>query len=267
MPVKFDDIPKVATELLNDDFQTSGYQLKAKQKASYGGCVLSTQVDLFGKDCATPAKLTWKWPSPLGFGQVNIDKLEMTKDGKFKLEASSNKAHPDLKVECKHDLVGLKKLAVGGTYTGIKDTQIKFETKATDPKDFSAEVTHTRGVATTGMKLSKDILKGGTPDLGVRVASGNFFCALVATEKFKKFNVSVLYKANPDFNIAASCVNGSDATVGVAYKGLGKVKVTQSQTISCSVKHSLAKGFTLLGGASYNAKKGSQSCGLQLSIE
>lgn len=275
-PVKFDDLAKTATSLLDDDFQTKGYQLKTKQKTSYGGSVLSAQVDLFGKDaCQTPAKLTWKWPSPLGFGQVNIDKLEMDKAGKFKLEASSDKAHPGLKVEVKHDLVGLKKLSVGGTYTGVKDTQIKFETKAADPKDFAAEVTHTRGAATVGIKLTKAMLEGTpTPDLGVRFTSGGFFGALVAKQSFGKLGASVHYKANPDFNVAANYDyqikdKKGDGSIGVAYKGVGKVKVTQNQVVSASVKHSLAKGFTLLAGAAYNAqaKDSPLSYGLQLSIE
>ena len=32
-PVKFDDIDKTAKEVLNDDYQTSGYQFKAKMKS------------------------------------------------------------------------------------------------------------------------------------------------------------------------------------------------------------------------------------------
>jgi len=64
-PVKFDDIPKVANEVLNDDYQVSGYVFKAKQKTSWGGAVLSTQVDLFqDKSVATPAKLAWKLLHP-----------------------------------------------------------------------------------------------------------------------------------------------------------------------------------------------------------
>lgn len=271
MPVKFDDLPKVATELLNDDYQTNGYVMKAKQKTSYGGTVFSSQVDLFqGKECATPAKLTWKWPSPLGFEKVCIDKLELDKGGKFKLEASSDKMHPGLKVECKHNLVDMNQIVVGATYTGLKDAQVKFECKALKPQDFTAEATYTKGIATGGLKLTSAILAGGAPDMGVRLLSGPFFCSLLAKEKFSVYNASAHYKANPDFKVAGTFQMGGKAsgnfTVGLAYKGLAKVKVTQDQTISASLKTSVAKGFTVLGGMSYNAKKG-QTYGLQLSIE
>jgi hypothetical protein len=270
MPVKFDDIPKVATEVLNDDHQTAGFVLKAKQKASYGASVLSTQVDLFqkGSDCSTPAKLTWKWPTPLGCKYFNIDKFELDKGGKFKLEASSDKMHDGLKCELKSDLADPSKIALGYTYTGFKDTQLKLDSKALKPQDFTGEVTHTRGIVTGGAKFTS---KGGAPDMGIRMLSGPFFCALLAKDKFSTYNASVFYKANPDVKLAATYQHGGKAngscTLGLAYKGLAKVKVTQDQVVSCSVKHSLAKGFTLLGGMSFNVKKGSQTYGLQLSIE
>lgn len=267
MPVKFDDIPKVSADVLNDDFQTSGYMLKAKQKTNYGGTVLTTQVDLFGKDAvATPAKITWKWPTPLGFGSFNIDKLEMDKGGKYKLEASSDKAYPGLKLECKSDLVDTKKIMAGCTYTGLKDTQIKFECKAVQPQDFSGEATFTKGPATYGLKYDK-----GTPALGVRYASGALFCSLLAKDSFSTFNAHVFYKANADFKCAGTYQHGGKGngnfTIGVAYKGIGKVKFTQDHTLSCSAKHNLAKGFSVLPGFSFNRCTGKVTYGLQLSIE
>lgn len=274
MPVKFDDIPKVATELLNDDYQCSGYVLKAKQKTSYAGTVLSTQVDLFpGKDAkvATPTKLTWKWPTPFGIKQAFIDKLEVDKSGKFKLEASSSEVHPGLKLELKSDLQDPSKIVNGLTYTGVKNAQMKFECKAMQPKDFTGEVTYTKDQATFGMKLNSAILKGGAPDFGVRFLSGQFFCSLLAKEKFKTYNASFFYKANADFKCAASYQHGGKDNgkfvVGLDYKGVGKVKIDQDQTISASAKSVVSKGFTLLGGASFNMKKGDTKCGLQLSIE
>lgn len=275
MPVKFDDVPKVATELLNDDYQTSGYVLKAKQKTSYGGAVLSTQVDLFpskeAKAVATPAKLTWKWPTPFGIKQAFIDKLEVDKSGKFKLEASSSEVKPGLKLELKSDLQDAAKIVTGLTYTGIKNAQVKFECKALEPQTFTAETTYTKDIATVGMKLNQTILKGGAPDFGVRLLSGQFFCSLLAKEKFKTYNASIFYKANADFKCAATYQHGGKGngnfTAGLAYKGICKVKIDQTQTVSFSLKHSVSKGFTLLLGASYNAKKGDTGCGLQLSIE
>jgi len=271
MPVKFDDVPKVATELIKDDYHTSGLVLKTKQKTSYGGTVLSSQVDLFSDACATPAKLTWKWPTPFGVKQAFIDKLEVDKAGKFKLEASSSELHPGLKLEVKSDLQDISKIATGFTYTGLKNAQVKFECKALSPQDFTGEATYTKDIATFGFKLNSSILNGGAPDFGIRLLSGPFFGALLATDKLKTYNASVFYKVNADVKCAATYQHGGKAngafTVGLGYKGIGKVKIDQNQTVSCSVKHSVSKGFVLLGGASYNAKKGDTNCGLQLSIE
>lgn len=270
-PVKFDDIPKVANEVLNDDYQVSGYVFKAKQKTNWEGSVLSTQVDLFqDKAVATPAKLAWKLPTPFGIGHFCVDKLEMDKGGKFKLEASSDKAYPGLKVDCKSDLVDIAKITAGCTYTGLKDTQLKFECKATNPGDFTGEATYSTGVATCGLKFNSSILSGGLPDVGLRVLSGPMFCSLLAKEKLGSFSATAHYKANPDLRCAAACnysSKGTNVTVGCTYKGLYKVKVTQDQTISCSAKHVVSKGFTLLGGAQYGIQKGNFSYGLQLSIE
>merc|ERR1712050_627931 len=119
------------------------------------GATLSGAVDLFGKDCATPSKLTWKFPKPFGVAGLSIDKLEMDQKGKFKMEAVMDKTlhHVDnLKFEVKSDCENLAKTSVGFTFTGIADTQVKFETKQ-DMK-FTAEVTRSLNAnATLGVKL------------------------------------------------------------------------------------------------------------------
>mmetsp|Transcript_177391 Transcript_177391/g.431510 ORF Transcript_177391/g.431510 Transcript_177391/m.431510 type:complete len:275 (-) Transcript_177391:74-898(-) len=272
-PVKFDDIHKTANEVLSDDFQTSGYQFKAKQKTSFDGAVMTSTVDLFPpKDTVvTPAKLSWKLPAPLGFKAVCIDKLEMDKAGKFKLEASSDKIYKGLKVECKSDLADPSKVAAGFTYTGMADTLVKFETKPAKPQDFVLEVTRTAGIATFGCKAGMANIT--CPDMGVRLLSGPFFCSLYAKDKISAFTAHAFYKATPEIKVAASCDYGKKKafTVGVAYdviKGTKmKVKVQHDQSVSCSLKHDLAKGFTLLAGLRYDTKTKDYSTGLQLSIE
>ena len=44
--MKFDDLEKTSKEVLSDDYQTSGFQFKAKQKTSWQGSVVTTAVDL-----------------------------------------------------------------------------------------------------------------------------------------------------------------------------------------------------------------------------
>jgi len=194
----------------------------------------------------------------------------MDKGGKFKLEASSDKVYPGLKVDCKSDLVDVSKISAGCTYTGLKDAQVKFECKAAKPQDFTGEATYSMGIATCGLKFSPAILSGGLPDFGLRLLQGPLFCSVIAKEKFGNLSATAHYKANPDLRCAAACnysKKGTNVTLGCTYKGLYKLKVTQDQTISCSAKHAVSKGFTLLGGAQYSVQKGAWTCGLQLSIE
>ena len=54
--------------------------------------MITTAIDLFpGKDATvqTPGKLTWRFPKPFGIAGFVIDKLEMDKGGKFKLEVDT----------------------------------------------------------------------------------------------------------------------------------------------------------------------------------
>lgn len=271
-PVKFDDLQKVATEELNDDYQTSGYVLKAKQKTSLSGVVLSHQVDFFDKSHPTPAKITWKIPKVAG-GRVSIDKLEMDKGGNFKFEASSDKLYPKLKVDCKSDLKSINKVSLGCSYIGVPDAQMKFECKAMKPTEFNGEAMYAKGIATCGVKFNNAILKGGLPDVGLRVRSGPLFCAVVAKDQFGAINAAGAYKACPDVNCAASGsyvmkTKDTNFTVGMSYRGLLKAKVSQDQSVCLSAKHSFAKGFTMIGGLKYSVKNRSlTSWGLQLSVE
>jgi len=270
MAIKFDDLSKVATSVHKDDYHTSGLQLKTKLGTSFQNIALNTQVDLFSGKDATPSKLTWKWPKPLGFKKVFIDKLEVDKAGKLKLEASSSDVYPGLMLELKSDLADVNKVVTGFTYTDYKDTQVKFECKATNPKDFTCETTYAKDKATVGVKFNSSILKGGAPDVGVRFLSGPFFCSLYATAAFKAYNASVFYKPGDALKCAATYQHGGkdngNYTLGVAYKGNAKVKIDQSQTFSCSYKHAVSKGFTFLGSLSYNIQKSDTKMGLQMSI-
>jgi len=274
-PVKFDDISKTANEVLSDDYQTSGFQLKAKQKTSWDAAVLTSAVDLFpAKDaCSTPAKLTWKLPAPLGCKAVSIDKLEMDKAGKFKLEASTDKLYPALKVEAKSDLADLSKVTASCTYTGVKDTFLKLETKAMKPQDFTCEVTRAQGIATMGVKCCAANI--ACPDIGVRLLKGPYFCSLMAKEKLSAFTAHGFYKASSELKCAASYEHGGKKSgsfsLGIAYDVLKgtklKVKVQQDRSVSCSVKHEMTKGFTLLTGGRLDTQKMDYTCGFQLSVE
>jgi len=272
MACKFDDLSKATTEVMNDDYQVSGYQLKTKQKTALDGAVVTSATDLFGKDCATPAKLTWKFPKPFGLAGLCVDKLEMDKAGKFKFEAVVDKALHTvdaLKIEIKSDLVDMSKASGGFTYTGVKNTQIKFETKPDG--NFTKEVTHCMGDATFGVKLGMANLTA--PDLGVKYVHGPAIAALLAKDKFSTFSGHVCYKASDELKVAATFEQGKAQKwgVGVVYnliKGTTlKAKVQQDTSVSVGVKHELRKGFNILAGGKFDSAGGKHSYGCQLSIE
>jgi len=273
-PVKFDDISKTANAVLSDDYQEKGFVLKTKQKTSWGGSVVSSQVDLFGaKDVQTPAKLTWKLPTPFGCPVICIDKLELDQAGKMKLECSTDKVYKDLKVEVKSDLVDPSKVTAHCTYTGLKGYQMKLDAPPVDPANFTAEVTYAHGPCTVGAKCSSKTLTA--PDLGVHFLQGPYFCSLLVKDKLSVYTAHGFYKANDKLKGAATYTHGGKGSgnfsLGVFYEMMKgttvKAKVAQDQSISCSVKHEVSKGFTLIGGGKYDTKKGDYTYGLQLSVE
>jgi len=280
MPVKFDDISKVANSMLMDDFQTSGYQLKAKQKTSWYGSTVTSAIDVLppgGKDAiCTPAKLTWKFPKPFGFDGVIIDKLEMDKSGKMKLECCVDKnAHKrsDLVIEAKSDLAKANNLVFGAVVTSVADTRLALETKALDPANFTADLTRTFKGATFGVKFGKDNLS--QPDVGARFEQGPMFGSLLVKKKFTNFTVHGLYTVNDDLKVAATVDKTKDTqhySAGFAYRANGnttlKVKVSDDKSVSAAVKHEVSKGFTVIAGAKYSNSAGTPyTTGLQLSIE
>lgn len=276
MPAKFDDIIKVSKEVLDDDYKTTGYQLKTKQKTSFDGAVISSDVELWGgKDSSivTPAKLTWKLPKPFGLTFLSVDKLEMDKTGSLKMEAISDKVYPGLKVKCTSDLKDPAKITAGATYTGLKDTQVIVDTKVTNPQDLTCEITRTQGMATCGLKVA--VGKFQSPDVALGLTSGPLFMGVVAKEKFSAFTVAGHYKASPQLRCAANYNHGGKANgkcaLGLTYSGFKdmvlKAKVEQDTSVSCSLKNTSIKGFVPTCGAKWDAKSSKMSFGFQLSIE
>jgi len=290
MPVKFADIPKVANEVLNDDYQVKGYQLAAKQKTTWEGVVASTTVDLLpsaGKDVvATPAKLSWKFPKPFGLAGVSVDKLDFTKDGKYALEVTAGKAAhtvDGLTVKGTSDLSGLAKATMGCTYTGIKDCQIIVDTKAASPQDFTMEVTKAINAMTIGAKCTKATMTA--PDLGVRFTQAGLFGAVTCSLKNKKYSVFGMYKVTDAVKAAGTYTfdNGGKAKAphsmgaGVVYDvkpGLKvKAKVEQAETpaASAGIKYEISKGLTVTaGGKVVFGKAGGvsdQTFGVKVSVE
>lgn len=275
-PVSFGDIPKTAADILNNDYQTSGYQFKSKQKTSWNGAVVTTAVDLWpGKEgVQTPGKLTWKIPNPVGLMGFSIDKFEMDKAGKLKLESSLDKTMhkvDGLKVDVKSDLQSLDKVNTSLTFTGLKDKRVQVDLPVTKPEAFAAEGTLSIAGATVGVKFDKASLQ--KPDLAVRYAMGPIFAALVATKKLSAFTASAAYTVNDTLKFAASCEPLTQkGVVGLEYSGCKdvcmKAKVAfPTQTLSASVKYDVKKGFSVLAGGKYDVVSGKHEYGVALSVE
>jgi len=271
-PVKFDDLAKTANDIINEDYKLTGYEFKAKQKTNWDGTVLTTTVDVVDEktNCTAPAsKLSWKFPAPFGISIASIDKLEIDKKGKFKFEASSAKLAENLKMELKSDLA--QSISGGMTYTGLKDTQMKFEASFDKPDAFTAELTHAQGPVTFGVKMKGDSLE--KPDLGMRVAQGPFFGAFFFKDQYQAYSAHAHWNAAENLKLAG--VYDCKKAVGTFSIGFLfelskqtkiKAKVQRDKTLSFSVKHDLAKGFSLLGGVKYDTAKGN-TYGVSVSIE
>jgi hypothetical protein len=273
-PVKFDDLSKTAKDVLDSDYQTSGYQFKAKQAATWNSTVATTTVDLFGKDAIqTPAKLSFKIPKVFGIAGLFIDKLELDKAGKVKLEASAKKeSHgvQGLVLEAKSDLKSVTGLNCGFTFTGLADTQIKADAPLTKPDSFSLEATRSIPYGMIGLKCG--LANVSAPDVGFRFQSGPLFGSVLASKKFSCFTGHASYKISDELKVAVTCVQEKDlkGAAGVEYKVTKetsvKAKVQHDQTMSASVQHAVQKGFTVNAGGKFGAD-GKMSYGASLSIE
>lgn len=270
MAVKFDDLNKVASSLLNDDYLKLGstpYSFKAKQKAEGVGGTVTTTVDLKDKTSTT---VSWKLPSAFAIKGFNVDKFEFNKSGGMKLEAALDKnLHKvaALTIDLKTDLADpMNKLVKGVTYTGIKDTQVKFETKVLDPQAFTAEITRTQGPAVIGVKMDK-----GNVDVGARATVSGLFASLVVTKKFSTFEAMAQYKVNNNLEVAASAKKDSksvSATGGIKFAVNGdvtvKAKVSDKGEATGALIYKAGKGMTVTGGAAFGKDL---SYGVQLSVE
>lgn len=278
MPVKFDDLNKVAKSVLNDDYVNMGspFQFKAKQKADGVGGTVTTTVNLKDK---TSTSVSWKLPSAFAVKGFNVDKFEYNKDGGMKFEAIIDKSlHKvdGLTVDLKTDLSDpMNKLVKGVTFTGIPDTQLKFETKVLQPNAFTAEVTRTLSPAVVGVKV-----QGSNIDLGARGSVSGLFASLLVTKQFSTYETMLQYKVNPTLEVAASATKDAKAMTalaGIKYilpnditlkaKVSGKSDATSAALttdVTAAVIYKAGKGMTVTGGAAYGK---ALSYGVQVSVE
>jgi len=258
---------------LTDDYQEKGYAFKAKAKTNFegasafigesdgkSGATITTAIDLdmaAAKGGCTPAKLTWKFPKPLGIAGIAFDKLEMDKAGKTKLEASVDKGlHgvADFKLECKSGLDSLNSLMLGGTYAGIKDALLKAEFKALNPAEYTAEAAYAVG---GGATLSLKSTPKSAIDVSARYSSGPFTGSATSKLSFTAFTLHGFYKVSDDLKMAATYETSGAFSDGLGYTAFpgtfvkGKLSGVNGAdlAVSASFKRELAKGATMTVGA------------------
>jgi len=277
LPGKFDDISKTGSSVLGDDYQVKGFKFEAKQKTNFEGAVATVLVESGGaKDaCKTPAKLTWKFPKPLGLAGFAVDKLEYDKDGKYKLECSVTKEMHTvdaLKIEAKNDLVNHDATSVGLTYSGIKDASIKFETKPLQlDKGGTLECLYGTGSTIFGAKFTGVKI----PDVGASIATGDLFASVMTKKELSEFTGHLYYKAPKDVKVVATGTGtlsgiNSWAVGGVASVGAGvtaKAKLESGMKLSAGCKKEISKGLTVVAGASYGVTSGDMTYGLKMNVE
>jgi hypothetical protein len=283
LPGKFEDISKTAASVLDDDFLGKDaplLQLKTKNKTNLDGANSELVVDLFrdASKCATPAKVTLKFPKPFGFQGCSIDKLEFDQKGAVKLESTMSRSWfqfmefprsiDGFKLEVKADAKAGALSSLGMTYTGIKDTTVKLSTKSVPPADYEAELLRGVGDAVVGLKLNN---KNLCPNVGVSYKSGPLFVSVFAKDTFSVFTPHLSYKATDDLTIAATGdVTKQSGSVGGVFKFgeiTAKAKIDSNKLLSCAFKKDLAKGFNFNGGFSYDLASGNSSYGAKVSIE
>jgi hypothetical protein len=278
-PVKFEDLNKVAKGVLIDDYsKTYGHEFKAKQKVDSIDAVVTTTVTLDakkdgGKTASTPATVSLKLPKPFGVAGITIDKFEYNKTGDFKLESSFDKALlsvDGLTVDLKSNLVDTKAISTGATFTGIADTQLKFETKPFK-QDFAFEATRIQGPATLGLKCDQSNFQ--TPDLGLRISQSGVFASLLVTGGFKTFEAHGHYAVTDALDVAVNAKQegkkGISVTAGVAFQLNAettiKAKVDEKGSVETITKYSPKKGLTFLLAGKYAG--GEPGYGLAVNIE
>lgn len=307
-PVKFDDLTKTAKDVLSDDYTDAAKNVatfKSKMKTNFegvnsltgaagkDGATLTTAVDLnLGDKIATPAKLTWKFPAPLGIAGLSFDKLEMDKSGKVKLESildlEKMQNIAGLKIDCKTDLnANLAGTTLGGHYTGVANSSVKFninveklvKVELQAPKAYDLEVTYGVGSgATVGVKHTPD----GPLDVGVQYVNGPAFFAAMVSENFAAQSFHGFYKASDNLKLAANYNLGGKKTDGQFSAGLAynvcegthfKAKVSGKAgadlVLGTVLKQHLAKGVTMTAGANVplNSADKAMTWGLAFNIE
>lgn len=238
MVCKFADIAKAPTDLLSDDYTTK-VSLKCKKSA---GPVAVTIDTTKGTNGALASKIGTKF----SYAGLSFDKAQLEANGGKTLETSICPT-PGLKVSFK----GGKGADLGcdyktGNFVGTAKLDVKDLAKIS-----SSACVGLSGGFTIGGDASyslKDSSFSGY-NFGGNYSKGPIFASLTSVDKFSSFNVSMMYKVNPEFCLASSTSHSSSKhsllALGGSYKasfGDIKAKVGNDGVMSaCFIKEVVPK--------------------------
>eukprot|EP00560_Eucampia_antarctica_P006044 CAMPEP_0197826406 /NCGR_PEP_ID=MMETSP1437-20131217/3364_1 /TAXON_ID=49252 ORGANISM="Eucampia antarctica, Strain CCMP1452" /NCGR_SAMPLE_ID=MMETSP1437 /ASSEMBLY_ACC=CAM_ASM_001096 /LENGTH=265 /DNA_ID=CAMNT_0043426829 /DNA_START=49 /DNA_END=846 /DNA_ORIENTATION=- len=248
MAIKFSDLAKAPTDILNEDY-TSKVSLKCKKNAGPVAVTIETER-------AARGTLTSKVGTKFSYAGLNFDKVQHTADGGSVLETSLVPA-PGFKLSFKGGR---------GAVLGLDYKKSNFvATGKMDVKDMSKFSTSAclglSGGVTVGSELAY-ALSGKTGvtsfNVGASYSAGSFFAAAATASKFSQLNVDCMYKVNPDLSIAGSTTHSAAESinlvaVGCAYKApLGdiKAKVGSNGVLSAVLVKNIAPKVALTASGS-----------------
>mmetsp|Transcript_38842 Transcript_38842/g.116775 ORF Transcript_38842/g.116775 Transcript_38842/m.116775 type:complete len:267 (-) Transcript_38842:646-1446(-) len=249
--VKFSDIAKGPSDLLNDDYTTK-VSLKCKKAAGPVAVTIETNR---GSGGALSSKVGTKF----SYAGLSFDKVQLTADGGNVLETSLKPA-----AGVKLSFKGGKGADLGVDYTKGS----LFATGVLDVKDMSKFSTSASVALSSGLNLGGNAtyaLSGKTGisafNVGASYSSGPLFATVTTASKMSQVNVGVLYTVNSDLTIASTTTHSSSKAcdvlgVGGAYKapfGTLKGKVGSNGIISACLIKEVAPKVTLTASGSVAA--------------
>jgi voltage-dependent anion channel protein 2 len=241
-------------DILNDDYSNK-FSLKAKKNA--GPLAFTLETEQSGDGSLAP-----KVSTKFSYGKFNVDKLQIKSDGGKVLETSML-VTPEVKLSFKASKSA--ELIVDYVKGNINASV------SVDPKDLSKAYSAIAVTHASGVKVGGDFSYGFSGpsaglqnfNTGLNYTKGPLLASVVASSKFSKFEVGLLYKVNDELTLASVTSHSSEkpctvAGIGGAYTsatvgGTIKAKWGSDHVIHALYSKEVAPKVTLVATASVKA--------------
>jgi voltage-dependent anion channel protein 2 len=222
-------------DILNDDYSNK-FSLKAKKNAGPVAFTLETEQSKDGS-------LAPKVGSKFSYGKFNVDKLQIKADGGKVLETSMA-VTPEIKLSFKAS--NSAELIVEYVKGNVNAST------SINPKDLTKAYSAIAVSHPSGLKVGGDVsfgISGPSAGLtsfnaGFNYTQGPLLASVVASNKFSKFEVGLLYKVNDELTLASVTSHSSEnpctvAGIGGAYKSAAVGGTIKAKWGSDHVIHAL----------------------------